>query len=177
MKRNVIVAISVIAVLVLCVFIIQDSQNGAIFREEQVQQAQSDITVQYKRRADLLVNLADAIKSYNNHEAEVLIGIAQGRTPEGKDGDINASAYIKAVAERYPELKSEKNYENYMIELALTENKIAQVRENFNYNVKEYKRYTRKFPTSTILNMLGYEVIDFKYLDYQISEDSPKNLL
>ncbi|MCQ2096439.1 MAG: LemA family protein [Fibrobacter sp.] len=177
MKRNVIVAISVIAVLVLCVFIIQDSQNGAIFREEQVQQAQSDITVQYKRRADLLVNLADAIKSYNNHEAEVLIGIAQGRTPEGKDGDINASAYIKAVAERYPELKSEKNYENYMIELALTENKIAQVRENFNYNVKEYKRYTRKFPTSTILNMLGYEVIDFKYLDYQISEESPKNLL
>lgn len=175
--KTVIIIFSLIATLALGFFLMQDSKNGAIFREEQVNTAQSDMTVQYKRRADLLVNLADAVKSYNKHEAEVLIGIAQGRTPDGKNGEVNASAYIQAVAERYPELKSEKNYERYMLELAMTENKIANVRENYNKQVKDYKRYTRKFPTSTILSMLGYEVIEFKYLDYQASEDAPKNLL
>lgn len=172
-----IIIFSLFACLGLGFFMLQDSKNGAIFREEQVNTAQSDMTVQYKRRADLLVNLADAVKSYNKHEAEVLIGIAQGRTPDGKNGEVNASAYIQAVAERYPELKSDKLYQQYMTELAMTENKIAHVRENYNKQVKDYKRYTRKFPTSTILSMLGYEVQEFKYLDYQASEDAPKNLL
>lgn len=176
MKKFLVIG-SIIAVIVLGVFMVQSSQNGAIFREEQVNTAKSDMTVQYKRRADLLGNLADAIKSYNKHEADVLKGIAEGRTPDGKEGDVNASAYIRAVAERYPELKSVKNYENYMLELSMTENKIAKVREHYNAQVKEYKRYTRKFPTSTFLSILGYEIQDFKYLDYQSSEEAPRNLL
>ena len=175
--KYIITIFSLVALLVLGFFLMQNSKNGAIFREEQVNTAQSDMTVQYKRRADLLVNLADAVKSYNKHEADVLIGIAQGRTPEGKEGDVNASAYIKAVAERYPELKSDKLYQQYMTELAMTENKISHVRENYNAQVKDYKRYTRKFPTSTILDLLGYEVLEFKYLEYNASEDAPKNLL
>lgn len=177
MKKIIIVA-AILAILGLGFISIMSSQNGAITREEQVNTAKADITVQYKRRSDLLVNLADAVKSYNEHEAKIFISIAEGRTPEGKVGEVNASTYVKAVAERYPELKSNENYKNYMLELSMTENKIAQVRENYNAQVKEYKRYTRKFPTSTFLGLVGYEIQDYEYLNYQsASEDAPKNLL
>lgn len=173
-KLPVIIVAGVLAVILLCVFAIQGSQNKAFALEEQVNTAQSDIKVQEKRRVDLVYNLADCVKQYDKHEAETLAAIAEGR---GSSGDIeNVTTAITAVSEAYPELKSNENYKQLMNELAMTENLIAEYRSNYNKQIKEYNRYVRKFPTRMFLSMLGYEVQDYKYLDYNAPVDAPQNL-
>lgn len=173
-KLPLIIGTGVIAVILLCVFGVQSSQNKAITLEEQVNTAQSDIKVQEKRRVDLVYNLADCVKQYDKHEADTLTAIAEGR---GSTGDIeNVTTAITAVSEAYPELKSNENYKQIMNELAMTENLIAEYRSNYNKQIKEYNRYVRKFPTRMFLDMLGYEVMDYQYLNYDAPETAPQNL-
>ena len=144
------------------------------FFEEQVNTASSDIKVQEKRRVDLVYNLADCVKQYDKHEADTLTAVADGR---GSTGDIeNVTTAITAVAEAYPELKSNENYKTLMNELSMTENMIAEYRSNYNKQIKEYKRYVRKFPTRQFLGLLGYEVQEYEYLDYNAPVDAPQDL-
>ena len=173
-KLPLIIGIGIIAVILLCVVSIQSSQNKVFALEEQVHTAQSDINVQEKRRVDLIYNLADCVKEYDKHEAETLTAIVQGRNSVG---DIeNATTAITAVAEAYPELKSNENYKELMNELSMTENLIAEYRSNYNKQIKEYNRYVRKFPTRNFLNALGYEIQEYKYLEYNAPVDAPRNL-
>lgn len=170
-----IIAAGVICFILLCVFGVQSTQNNAINLEEQVSTAQSDIKVQEKRRVDLVYNLADCVMQYDKHESETLTAIAEGRG--GTDGDIeNVTTSIMAVAEAYPELKSNENYKTLMNELSMTENLIAEYRSNYNNQIREYNRYVRRFPTRLFLNMLGYEQQNYKYLDYDAPETAPQNL-
>lgn len=165
----------VVSVLVLLVIlVIQSPQNKAIALEEQVNTASSDIKVQEKRRVDLVNNLADCVKQYDKHEAETLTAIVDGR---GSTGDIeNVTTAITAVSEVYPELKSNDNYKQLMNELSMTENMIAEYRSNYNKQIKEYSRYVRKFPTRVFLDLLGYEVQKYTYLDYKAPVDAPQDL-
>jgi LemA protein len=97
----------------------------------------------------------------------------------GTDSDQSAAeiqTMIKAVAEAYPDLKSNENYKELMNELATTENLIANYRSNYNKWIKSYNQYVRKFPNKQILNMLGYETMSYSYLDYNTSADAPTNL-
>lgn len=173
-KVALIVAAGVLAVILLCIFGVQSSQNKAFALEEQVNTAKSDIKVQEKRRIDLVYNLADCVKQYDAHEAETLTAVVEGR---GSTGDIeNVTTAIAAVSEAYPELKSNENYKELMNELAMTENLIAEYRSNYNKQIKEYNRFVRKFPTRVFLNMLGYGVQEYNYLDYEAPVDAPQNL-
>lgn len=173
-KLFLIIASGVIAIILLCVFGVQSSQNKAFSLEEQVNTAWSDIKVQEKRRLDLVYNLSDCVKQYDQHEAETLESIVEGR---GTDGDIeNVTTAIAAVSEAYPELKSNENYKALMNELSITENLIAEYRSNYNKQIKEYNRYVRRFPTRLFLDILGYDVQEYQYIDYNAPEDAPQNL-
>ena len=173
-KLFLIIAAGILAVILLGVFGVQSSQNKAISLEEQVNTADSDIKVQEKRRVDLIYNLADCVKQYDKHEAETLTAIVEGR---GSTGDIeNVTTAIAAVSEAYPELKSNEQYKELMNELSITENLIAEYRSNYNKQIKEYNRYVRKFPTRMFLDLLGYEVQEYEYLDYGAPVDAPQNL-
>lgn len=178
MKKNwklcLIILAGILSIILLCVFGVQSSQNKAFSLEEQVNTASSDIKVQEKRRVDLVYNLADCVKQYDKHEADTLTSIVDGR---GSSGDIeNVTTAITAVSEAYPELKSNENYKELMNELSMTENLIAEYRSNYNKQIKEYNRYVRKFPTRIFLNMLGYEVQEYTYLDYNAPVYAPQNL-
>lgn len=173
-KLALIIGVGVIAVILLCVFGVQSSQNRAFVLEEQVNTAQSDIKVQEKRRVDLVYNLVDCVKQYDNHEAETLAAIVDGRSLTGNVENITST--IMAVSEAYPELKSDENYKQLMNELAVTENLIADYRSNYNKQIKEYNRHVRKFPTRIFLNMLGYEIQNYTYLDYDVTDNAPSNL-
>lgn len=174
-KLPIIIGTGVIAVALMVVLGIQSSQNRAIALEEQVNTASSDIKVQEKRRVDLVYNLADCVKQYDTHESETLKAIVDGRGNSA--GDIeNVTTAITAVAEAYPELKSNENYKTLMNELSMTENLIAEYRSNYNKQVKEYKRYVRKFPSRLFLGMLGYEVQEYEYLNYNAPVDAPQDL-
>lgn len=166
----------IVAVVLMCVFMVQGAQNGAINREEQIETAQSDIKVQEKRRADLIPNLVDCVKQYDAHEYNTLMGVIEARGTN-TDADINeVKTMISAVAEQYPQLQANTNYKQLMNELSITENLIAEYRSNFNKQVKEYNRYVRKFPTRLFLSMTGYETIKYEYLNYDVSSDAPTNL-
>lgn len=169
-----IVAAGAIAVILCAIICVQSAQNTAYSLEEQVSVALSDIKVQEKRRVDLVYNLADCVKQYDKHEADTLTTIVDGR---GSSGDIeNASTVIAAVSEAYPELKSSENYKELMNELSITENLISEYRSNYNKQVKEYNRHVRKFPARWFLDILGYEAVEFNYLDYEVPADAPQDL-
>ena len=139
--------------------------------EEQVNTADSDIKVQEKRRVDLVYNLADCVKQYDKHEAETLTAIVEGR--EKATSIENVTTAIAAVTEAYPELKSNENYKELMNELSTTENMILQYRTAYNNEVRAYKKYVRKFPHKQILGVMGYEVINYDYLEYSEEDRQP----
>jgi LemA protein len=177
-KRNwklpLIILVGVFAVVLMLIFGVQSYQNKAISLEEQVNTAQSDIKVQEKRRVDLVYNLVDCVKNYDKHESETLKAIVDGRSNTSDVEQIATS--IQAVAEAYPELKSNENYKQLMNELSITENLIAEYRENYNKQVKTYRKYIKAFPQRVFLNLLGYEKQEFNLLDYNAPETAPQNL-
>ena len=166
----------IVAVSMMFVFGFNSVKNKAISYEEQISTAQSDIKVQEKRRTDLIPNLVDCVKQYDKHEYETLMAVVEARGASSDNSVNEIQTMINAVAEAYPELKSNENYKELMSELTTTENLIANYRSNFNKFVKSYNQYVRQFPNSNILDMLGYEVIEYSYLNYDISEDAPTNL-
>lgn len=176
-KLPLIITAGVIAVILLCVFGIQSSQNKAYNLEEQVLSAQADITVQEKRRAELIPNIVDCVKEYDKHEYNTLMDVIAARGTNSDAVADEIKTMISAVSEAYPELKSNDNYKQLMNELSITENLIAQYRENYNKQVEDYRRYVRKFPTRTFLDILGYEVQNYTRLDYgNTYSEAPSNL-
>lgn len=172
------VVIALCAIALACIFGVQSSQNSAIAKEQIVESAESDLNSEYNRRNGLLRNLAEAVKSYDKHEAEVLVQLSAARTPKEGDGDVNASLYLKGVVERYPQLRSIENYDRYMSELAMTENRIDSHRTYYTASVKDYKRYVKSFPTRLFLDWVGYEVKDYGYLKFENAPvDAPTGLL
>lgn len=176
MKKALIISGIVLGVIVLFVGMFAGTNNTAIGLEEQIKESKSSIEIQEKRREDLIYNLVDTVESYNKYEQDTMTKIVEARTKASNGQVQEAQTLIAAVAEQYPELKSNENYKTLMTELSVTENLIAEHRNNYNIQVKEYNKYVRKFPTSMILNMMGYEKIDTDYLEYNASEDAPQNL-
>lgn len=167
-------AIAIVLTLGMAFTFVMSSQNKAITLEEHVVSCKSDIDVDLKRRQDLLYNLADAVKEYDEHESEVLRETIAARGGAMSTKDVNLA--LGVVHEKYPELKSIELYKNLMTEIAMTENKIERVRKTYNTAIKEYNRYIRKFPTSTFLDMTGYEKRSFEYLEFNAPEDAPRDL-
>ena len=166
----------VLAVILLVIGIFAGANNKAVFLEEQINGAQANINVAEKRRVDLVYNLVDAVQAYQDYEGKTLEAITEARA-NAESGDIEeAKLSITAVAEAYPELKANENYQQLMNELAMTENQIAQYRNNYNEQVRSYNKMIRSFPNNIILNILGYEKIEVVYTDYDAPVDAPQNL-
>lgn len=173
-KNIVLVVVGILVLGIMAVFMVQSSRNKAITLEQAVETAESDIRVQEKRRIDLLPNLVDTVKQYDKHEAEVLQAIVDGRS---NTSDIeNVTTAITAVAEAYPELKSNENYKQLMTELSTTENLISQYRSAYNKQVGAYKQYVKGFPARVFLSWTGYEMHEYERLDYGAPVDAPTNL-
>lgn len=175
-KLPVIIIAVIVAVALMFVFAFQGVQNHAIGLEEQITTAQSEIKIQEKRRADLIPNLVDCVQAYDEHEYNTLKDVIAQRGTNTDAAVQEVTTMINAVAEQYPQLQSNTNYQQLMTELATTENLIAQTRTNYNTWVSQYNTYVRKFPNSSILSMLGYERQTFEKLNFNVSSDAPTNL-
>ena len=154
------IIVGIVAAFVLLIAgIFVTTNNRAISLEEQVLTADSDVQTQEKRRTDLIYNLADCVKEYDKHEADTLLAVVDARNNGGVDIE-NVTTSIAAVAEQYPELKANENYKQLMTELALTENQIAQYRNNYNQQVRAYNKLVRSFPAGFLLRVMNYQAID-----------------
>lgn len=166
----------ILAVVLFAMFALNSVPNKAISYEEQITTAQSEIKIQEKRRADLIPNLVDCVKEYDKHEYETLMAVVEARGTNSDSSAQEIKTMINAVAEQYPELKSNENYKQLMNELSMTENKIAQVRSNYNEWVSKYNSYVKKFPNRQVLSFLGYDVADYQKLTFDVGSDAPTNL-
>lgn len=175
-KLPIIIAISIVAVFILLIFIAQAPQNKAIRLEETVENAKSNVSVQEKRRADLIPNLVDCVKAYDEYEYNTLMAVIAAR---GSDSDAAAAEVTKTisiVAEAYPELKSSENYRELMNELSITENLISTHRKTYNEAVSDYNKYVKSFPARLFLGITGYDRQHFERIDFDGLSDAPTNL-
>ncbi len=175
-KLPLIIAGIIIAVFVMAMFIINNAPNRAIGLEEQITNARSEIQIQEKRRSDLIPNLVECVKEYDKHEYDTLVGLVDARGVSTMEVSSEIQTLVEAVAEQYPELKSSENYQQLMSELSLTENKIANVRSDYNRCVTEYNTYCKRFPNRTFLIIAGYTPEEYNKLDFDAPVDAPTNL-
>jgi len=157
----------VIIVLVLLVAIGAAMYNGLVRLNVRADEAWSDITVQLKRRADLIPNLVNTVQGYASHEKQVFEDVtnarssmlnAQGPADAAKaEGQFQqALKSIFAVAEAYPDLKASQNFQELQAELTDTEDKVQAARRFYNGVVRDFNTKRKVFPTSVFANMLGF---------------------
>lgn len=176
-KTLLITGAAIAAVLIMIVFAVQGAGNKAIGYEESVETAKADVDAQLQRRYNVLTELAECVKQYDKHEYETLTAVIEARGSNISESEADeVLAQINAVAEAYPELKSQENYKQFMTEIATTENLIAQYKQAYNKSIKAYNRYVRKFPSRQFLSLIGYEVIEYEYYSTDKTDSEPLSL-
>lgn len=169
--------IVVIAIVAVIALVVLGSYNGLIKLNERVNEAWSDITVQLKRRADLIPNLVETVKGYAKHESEAIKQVSEARakmmgarsvkeTAEADQSFMGALSRIMAISESYPELKADANFRQLTDELTDTEDKIQAARRFYNAGVKSFNIKVKLFPTVLINNIfLHFETREYYEVD------------
>ena len=163
-------------VVTCCVF---SSKNTAISLEETVNTAKSGIDVQLSNRFNKLTEIAECVKQYDSHEYKTLTETIKLRGKNMSGAEFKSTMVaINAVAEQYPNLKSQENYKQLMTEIALTENHLAQHKKAYNESVRDYRYHCKKFPTSIFLGWTGYEVQQYEMYaaDDSVKDTKPMKL-
>jgi LemA protein len=157
----------IIAVVVLLVVFAAAMYNSLVRLNQQSEEAWSDITVQLKRRYDLIPNLVSTVKGYATHEKTVFEDVTKARTQgmnatgvaETAKADNVFQATLKslfAVAEAYPDLKASENFQQLQAEITDTEDKIQASRRFYNGVVRDFNTKRKTFPTNVFANSLGF---------------------
>lgn len=167
MKTKHIVIGAVIAVLVILGISTVGSYNVLVSKDEAVKQANSKIEASLQRRADLIPNVVNSVKGYMSHEEEIFTKIADARSKIGsdnkevkKEGETELTSAISrllVVQENYPELKADAQVSALISELEGTENRLFIARKDYNDTATEYNKSIRKFPTSMMAGMFGFQ--------------------
>lgn len=166
----------VIGVIVLLVVIIGiylwTTYNSLVTLNVRVDEAWSDITVQLKRRADLIPNLIEAVKGYAAHEKAVFENVTKARAEtlsvqspaEAAVAENHMQSALKsifAVAEAYPQLQANQNFLQLQAELVDTEDKIQASRRFYNGGVRELNTKIKVFPNTLFVRGLGFKEREF----------------
>ncbi|MFY1046997.1 LemA family protein [Chryseobacterium sp. GP-SGM7] len=149
-----------------------------------VQEAWSSIDVMLKKRHDLIPNLVETVKGYASHERETLENVTKARnlavgadSVEGKEiaeKNLNqAMVNLFAVAEQYPDLKANANFQQLQAELSSIENDIEKSRRYYNGTVRENNTLVESFPSNIIANMYKFEKSKFFELDNIADREVP----
>ena len=163
--------IIILVIVVVLVVAVIGLYNNLVKLRNMVDNAWAQIDVQLQRRLDLIPNLVETVKGYAAHESGTLEEVTKARTavmnaptPEGKmqaDGFLTgALKNLFAVAEAYPDLKANTNFQQLQAELSNTEDKISYLRQSFNDTVMKYNTAIQTFPAVLIAGMMGFKQRD-----------------
>jgi LemA protein len=158
------IILGIIAALVLWVILIY---NRLVAMRQRVNQAFADIDVQLKQRHDLIPNLVETVKGYAAHERGTLDAVIKARqtamAAPGLDQKVAAENMLSgalrqlfALAEAYPDLKANQNFQQLQLDLSDIENKLAAARRFFNNAVQEYNSGIQQFPAVLFASALGF---------------------
>lgn len=142
--------------------------NALVKLNQQAEEAWSDITVQLKRRYDLIPNLVNTVKGYAAHESGVFQKVTEARanaigatgvaeTAEAENMFTQTMKSLFAVAEAYPDLKASQNFQDLQAEITDTEDKIQASRRFYNGVVRDFNTKRKTFPTNIIAGILGFK--------------------
>jgi len=172
MSGTLILIIILAALVLLAIFI----YNSLVRAKVRVDEAWSDITIQLKRRYDLIPNLVNTVKGYAKHERTVFENVTEARAQalnaqtvsEAAQADNMFQSALKslfAVAENYPNLKANENFQQLQAELVDTEDKIQAARRFYNGAARDLNIKIQTFPTNIFAGLLGFKQRDFFDVD------------
>src|SRR5215208_3452146 len=163
---TILLIVIVVIVVILVIYAIA-TYNGLVRRRNEVEESYRQIDVQLKRRYDLIPNLLEGVKKYFRQEQEVLGEITRARSqamqPQSPGQQAQSEARLSgaignlfAVAENYPELRSDRVLLDFQEELSSTENKISFARQHYNDSVQSYNTRIQSFPAVLFARMMGF---------------------
>jgi len=166
----------IVGIIILLAIIVGVTYNTLVTLKIRVDEAWSDITVQLKRRLDLIPNLVETVKGYAKHESGVFTAVTEARAnalnakgvAETAAADNQFTGALKslfAVAESYPDLKASQNFIELQQELVDTEDKIQASRRFYNGGVRDLNTKIATFPTNIIAGMFKFVAREFFELD------------
>jgi LemA protein len=165
-------ALLLLALAVMALPLTGCSYNRFVSQEEAIKAQWAQVQNQLQRRNDLIPNLVETVKGYASHEEGVFKEIADARsrllaaqtprdTIEAANQQTSALGRLLAIAENYPQLKANEQFNRLMDELSGTENRIAVERMRYNERVQEYNTSTRQFPANVTATIFGFEQYPF----------------
>lgn len=175
------IIIGIIAVILVFVW---TTYNSLVTLKVRVDEAWSDITVQLKRRLDLIPNLVNTVKGYAAHEAGVFEKVTEARanalnaqgvkaTAEAENQFEGALKSLFAVSEAYPNLKANQNFIELQQELVDTEDKIQAARRFYNGGVRDLNTKIQVFPNNLFAKMLGFTQREFYEVEDRAAVEKP----
>ena len=174
----------ILAVVVVVALFLWATYNSLVTLRIRVDEAWSDITVQLKRRLDLIPNLIETVKGYAKHESGVFTAVTEARanvlSAKGVQETAAAENQLEgtlkslfAVSEDYPDLKASQNFQDLQSELVDTEDKIQASRRFYNSGVRDLNTKIQTFPHNIVAAMFKFVNRDF--FDVEESERSAAN--
>lgn len=163
--------IALIAAGVIVLFLI-GVYNSLVVLRNRIENSESQIDVQLKRRYDLIPNLVETVKGYAKHEKGVFEEVTKARSAlmgaktigqKSKANNMMTDALksLFAVAENYPKLRANENFMMLQEELSGTESKIAYSRQFYNDSVLSYNNKLMLFPTNIVAGMFNFKQHEF----------------
>jgi len=160
-------------------------RNTLVTKNEAVKAAWSQVDIVLQRRADLIPNLVETVKGIAKQEQTVFGDIAKARSQllsAGTPSEKNAAnqqldgalGRLLAIAENYPQLKSNENFLRLQDELAGTENRIAVERKRYNDTLQDYNTYIQKFPANIFARWAGFKPNEAYFTAAEGSRQVPK---
>jgi LemA protein len=174
----------ILIVVLLVAVVIVAIYNGLVKTKVRVDEAWSDITVQLKRRLDLIPNLVNTVKGYAKHEEDVFTKVTAARANALSAQGVKETAKAEnqfeqtlkslfAVAESYPTLRASENFQQLQAELTDTEDKIMASRRFYNGSARELNIKINTFPSNLIAGMFGFKIREFYEVEDQATVEKP----
>ena len=175
----------VLGFVVLALLYLMGIYNRLVRLRALVKEGFSGITVQLRRRADLIPNLVETVQGYAAHEREVFEEVTAKRAEATTAGGVQATAQadatmtgllgrLMAVAENYPELKANQNFLDLQGQLSSIESELQGARRYYNATVRDLNSTIQSFPPVLIARPLGFSEESFYQDDDQSIQTAPK---
>src|SRR4029453_2053744 len=177
--------IVLIVILVVLVGIVVAIYNRLVRLRNRCENAWAQVDVQLRRRYDLVPNLVEAVKGYAAHERQTFEEVTKARTAAQQAQGVQEQAQAEnlltqaigrlfAVAEAYPELRAQENFQQLQAQLAETEGKIAIARQVYNDAVLTYDNALETVPTNIVAGIFSFEPREYFEVEEPAAREAPR---
>ena len=167
--------LAIVAVYVIAIY------NGLVQKRALVEEGWSGIETQLKRRANLIPNLVETVKGYASHESGTLEKVVEMRSRSAGAKSVaersqaeqqlsGALANVFALAEAYPDLKANQNFQQLQTDLSETEDEIQLSRRYYNGTVRDLNVMIETFPNNLISGPFGFQKAEY----FEIEDDADR---